>query len=550
MIKKCTILFFACFWTLAISKAQTQFELTTGDTANDLAGSIIQTIDGGYLAGGATLSFGNFVDGIAWKLNANGNISWAKTYGKYQFDRICSVLQTMDGNYAFTGTVVDTFHVDQQGWFFKTDTSGNIIWSKTYGNAGEDYLSTLRGITETADSGFALLGTTNFSNGTSNIDLMVIRTDKNGDTLWTKIFRGLYNDQASEIATTADGGFVICGRTNSFGNFIMDAFLLKLDANGNTQWANRYGDAAWDEATGVHQTSDLGFVVCGSTTSFGPPDYDAMIFKTDSVGNLQWTTVLGDSMGFEALYGILQTNDGGFVSAGFAEGYSAHRLANPATIMGNDSSDVYILKLDASGDTIWNYLYGGYRLDEAYCISQANDGGFLTAAYSQSFTANNNWQGYLIKTDSLGNSCTSVAVSPPMLHPNLLVDSISFIELNDIVVDNYNMIVTPVTTSDSLFCIIASKINLPQKSFYAKAYPNPFQNKITIDLDGDFNLKDISVKFFDIAGRDVSGSFSFSKNNHNKVSCRANNNLTPGFYMLSIMENTKRIKTFKVINRP
>ena len=216
--------------------------------------------------------------------------------------------------------------------------------------------------------------------------------------------------------------------------------------------------------------------------------------------------------------------------------------------MGNDSADVYMLKLNAAGDTSWNYLYGGYRLDEGYSISQDNDGGFLTAAYSQSFTADNNWEAYFIKTDSLGQSCTSIPVYPTVLHPQLLVDTISFVELNDIVVDNYNAHAISVVTSDSLFCFISTSVNKPEENFSASVFPNPFQNKITVELNTEIDFKNVTVKVFDIAGRDVSNNFYPVMNSSNKTNLTVDKNLTPGFYFLSIFTQKKLIKTFKLIH--
>ena len=544
MIKK--YIFLSLFLILAhVSESQTRFELVAGGTLDDLASSVITTSDSGYLVGGATLSFGNYVDALIWKLNAVGNVQWAKTYGNYQFDRVCTAIQAIDGNYVFTGTAIDTLHLDSDAWLFKTDTSGNVLWSKLYGNGGVDYLSSLKSIVQTTDSGFAIIGATDFAGGVSNIDLFIIRTNAIGDTLWTKIFKGFFTDQPSSITQTVDGGFIICGRTNSHGNLIMDVFLLKLSAIGNVEWARRYGHNVWDESTSVIQTSDLGFAVCGSTTSFGAGDYEGLVFKTDSVGNLQWSTVAGNAAGDDALYAIVETNDGGFAAAGFAEGYSVHRSGNPS-LMGNDSADVWILKLNAAGDTVWNYLYGGYRLDEGYTIQQHTDGGLLTAAYTQSFTPDNSWQAYVLKTDSMGMACTGVQIFPSVLHPVLSVDTISFIELNDIVVKNYPVTASTVSMADSMFCFEYTFVNGLSNSASVFAYPNPFHNRFEIktNLIGNHPFE---IKIIDVLGKNISGKFLFQKTNDGNIACSLQKNLAPGIYFVTLASNQKLIKTFKLI---
>ncbi len=547
MSRMIKILFFVVYLSslFSLACAQSGFEKVLGGTADDLASAFCHTADSGYLLGGATLSFGNYVQGILWKLQASGNTQWANVYGNNQFDRVCSVMQTYDGNYIATGTAVDTPNINTDAWLFKTDATGNVLWSKLYGNAGNDYVSSLKGIVQTTDSGFAFVGGTDYAGGTSNVDFFVVRTNALGDTLWTKVFRAVYNDQASSIIQTSDGGFLVCGRSNSNPSLVMDVFLIKLNAAGSVQWAKRYGDAVWDESTSLIQTADLGFAVCGSTTSFGPGDYNGLIFKTDSIGNLQWTTVAGNAAGADALYGLVETDDGSIVSAGFAEGYSVHRYSN-SSLMGNDSADVWMIKLTASGDTVWNYLYGGYRLDEGYSLQKHPDGGFLTAAYTQSFTSDNSWQVYIIKTDSLGIACTGIPVFPDVLHPPLTVDTLSFIQLNDITVKNYPVLGNAVSPADSLFCFSFTSLQQPTSANDAEILPNPFVNSFHIH-SSDNNLIS-KATIFNSMGKDVTELFVQLHQPGDNITFIAKSSLSRGIYFLNIVSNKKIIKTYKLIH--
>ena len=124
--------------------------------------------------------------------------------------------------------------------------------------------------------------------GGGNSDFWILKLDSNGNTNWTKTFGGTSSDQANSIQQTSDGGYIVAGTTQSLGAGSSDFWILKLDTNGDTNWTKTFGGSDWDTANSVQQTSDGGYIVAGTTRSFGAGDYDFWILKLDTNGNMVW----------------------------------------------------------------------------------------------------------------------------------------------------------------------------------------------------------------------------------------------------------------------
>jgi hypothetical protein len=206
---------------------------------------------------------------------------FAKTYGGTGWDVASSVQHTSDGGYIMAG-YTGSFGAGYDDIFLiKTDASGNIIWAKTYGGTYRDYASSVQ---QTSDGGYIVAGYTE-SLGTGD-DAFLIKTDANGNIIWAKTYEVIYDDRASSVQQTSDGGYILTGYTRSFGAGFYDIFLIKTDANGNIQWAKIYGGTGWDSASSVQQTSDGGYIVAGYTYSFGAGYFDIFLIKTDANGNI------------------------------------------------------------------------------------------------------------------------------------------------------------------------------------------------------------------------------------------------------------------------
>jgi hypothetical protein len=302
----------------------TYFAKTYGGTDLDWAYSVQQTSDGGYIVAGWTESFGaGYGDIFLIKTDANGNIIWAKTYGGTNWDEARSVQQTSDGGYIVAGRTRSFGAGYEDIFLIKTDTNGNIIWAKTYGGINRDEAYSVQ---QTSDGGYIVAGWTDSWGG-----ILLIKTDTNGNVIWAKTYWG---NRAYSVQQTSDGGYIVAGVTHPFSAGYDDAFLIKTDANGNIQWAKTYGGTYWDWASSVQQTSDGGYIVAGTTWSFGAGSYDIFLIKTDANGNIQWAKTYEVTVA----YSVQQTSDGGYIVAGY--GWS----------FGTGSTDIFLIKTDANGN--------------------------------------------------------------------------------------------------------------------------------------------------------------------------------------------------------
>ena len=288
-----------------------------GGINDDEARSLIQTDDGGYALAGHTWSTAGGYDFLFVKANHNGDIEWSKTYGGAGTEYGGSVIQTTDGGYAISGNTWSSSSVGHfDFWFIKTDAYGNVEWDKTYGGTDED---TAREIVQTSDRGYAIVGYTK-SYGAGDYDFWLVKTDSRGNIEWSKTYGGASDDVPNYLVCTNDGGYAMAGYTHSFGAGIGDFWLVKTDSVGNIQWNKTYGGIDSDGAESAIQTSDGGYAIAGATLSFGAGDWDFWFAKTDSDGNMQWNKTYGGGNRDEAKC-VIQTVDGGYAIAGFTESF-------------------------------------------------------------------------------------------------------------------------------------------------------------------------------------------------------------------------------------
>jgi len=210
-----------------------------------------------------------------------------------------AVAAVKDG-YVYIGQYIDA--VKRQMFIAKVDLNGDTLWTNIYGIAPEIYYTGRCGsLIETSDGGFAMCGTYSDSSG-GQVDLLFVRFDSMGDTLWKKKYGGNNYDEGNCCIELSDKSYVLFGRTDSYGNGQEDFYLLKIDSTGNQLWQKTYGGSKNENGLYVEQTYDKGFILSGWTNSFGAGDYDGYIVKTDSNGNFKWKKTFGSTLVVHLLY--------------------------------------------------------------------------------------------------------------------------------------------------------------------------------------------------------------------------------------------------------
>ncbi|MCK4395869.1 T9SS type A sorting domain-containing protein [candidate division WOR-3 bacterium] len=300
---------------------------------------------------------------LLWSINVLAQAPdtlWTRTYGGAEGDVGYSVQQTTDGGYIIAGYTYSFGAGESDCYLIKTNADGDTVWTKTYGGIHWDYAYSVR---QTSDGGYIIAGfSTSFGAGFR--DAYLIKADENGDTIWTRTYGGTEYDEVNEVQQTSDGGYIIVGITLSFGAGGGDVYLIKTDSNGDTIWTKTYGGAEGDAGNSVQQTSDGGYIIAGITLSFGAGNGDVYLIKTDEIGDTIWTKTYG-GIHLDIAYSVRQTSDGGYIILG---------ITHPT---GLEMGDVYLIKTDANGDSVWAKIYEHDGYDYAYSVQQTSDNGYI-----------------------------------------------------------------------------------------------------------------------------------------------------------------------------
>jgi uncharacterized delta-60 repeat protein len=315
------------FLTTPAFSAPDGWAATYGGDGGDWSHSIQQTRDGGYIVAGTTSSFGAGNDD-AWvlKLKSDGSVEWQKTYGGKSTDVAVSIQQTVDGGYiAVAGTF--SFGAGKYDiWVLKLSPEGTVEWQKTYG--GYSYESA-HFIQQTRDGGYIVAGETS-SFGAGLTDAWVLKLKPDGAIEWQKTYGRARFDRAHSIQQTREGGYIVAGETRSFGAGEGDFWVLKLRPDGAVEWEKTYGGQKGDEAYSVQQTRDGGYIVVGYSESFPAigKGTDLWVLKLKPDGTVEWQKTYGGILVFPSRnYSVLQASDGGYVVAGATDSFGVERDA-------------------------------------------------------------------------------------------------------------------------------------------------------------------------------------------------------------------------------
>ena len=399
-ITKTVILLLFIVASTKIAKGNIEWEKTFGGSEWDYGYYVQQTTDGGYIIAGQTRFLETdpnktgFVDNIFLiKTDTQGNTLWERTFEDSRPGIGNCVQQTTDGGYIITGT-----KDEHKVYLIKTDSNGETLWEKTL-VGGDRYYG--HSVQQTTDGGYIVTGLKHIFVETgiypTKEDVYLIKTDSNGNMLWEKTIGGSDSDMGNCVQQTSDGGYIILGSTYSYGAGNEDVYLIKTDPNGNTLWERTFGSSEWDFATSIQQTSDGGYIIAGDIRhiNYNVSDPDEYIFycgfyliKTDSNGEKIWEkTFEGDNSYSDYITSAQQTTDGGYIIANSKEPYGA------------GESDIYIMKTDSNCEKIWEMTVGGIDDDMGKSIQQTTDGGYIIAGSTYSYRAGKS-DVYLVKLSS------------------------------------------------------------------------------------------------------------------------------------------------------
>ncbi len=271
-------------------------------------------------------------------------------------------------------------------------SEAELVWTRTYGGEGSDFA---RRLVQDGGEGFIIAGwTESFDAGLR--DIYLLKIEAMGNRVWERTYGGPTRDEALDIIHCRDGGFVIAGRTGwteALGVRSEDAFLAKIDGEGNLIWNRTYGSNGTDSAKCVVESPDGGFVFAGVTTHSADPylhseSGDVYVVKTDGEGNVIWNRTYGG--GGSDWANCMVTSSDGYVIGGITWSFSTN------------SYDVYLLKIDHAGEKVWEKAYGGSGYDEASSIVRSGDGRLIVAGETRSFGAVFA-DVYLLEIDNDGN---------------------------------------------------------------------------------------------------------------------------------------------------
>ena len=364
------------------------FSNTYNDASFDYGRYLIQTNDDGYLVAGNTSLLGDdYSNVLMLKVDHTGEQVWRKDYTYSSNDRVNTVIELEDGSLVMAGFSTSNTNSSKDLLIMRTDSEGNIEWQSLYGDTRDEIANS---ISSASDGGFIIAGEITNEN-TGNSSCYLLKVNNKGEFEWDRSFGGSLNDQGFFLISANDGGFVITGVTRSQNDSSGDLWLIKVNNTGEILWEKTFGGENFESGRSLQQTSDEGYIIVGQTESFGNGNNDAYLLKTDSQGNEIWSRTYGGSGTDQGRY-VVETLDQGYIISGYTDSYGS---------MGG--FNFWLIKTDSNGDLEWQEYYGGSGDDRAFCGIQASDGGY--AIVGQSNTGGSTGVDILlVKTDDIGNA--------------------------------------------------------------------------------------------------------------------------------------------------
>ncbi len=351
-----------------------------GGNQDDRGYAVQQTSDGGYVIVGSSTSYGAGGSDL-WilKVDASGEFTWSKTYGGQGNDVGKDIVQTSDGGYIITGyTRSFSSGGDMDLWLIKTDSNGESClyndggtctqnsskWVKSFGTSGNDYGNSVK---ETSEGDFIVAGKSG-----RIPSVFVVKTNSLGEKIWENLYGTGPGDRGQYIIERQDLGFLIVGKENP-NNADDNLCLINIDMDGLEVWHSLYGGGNTDGGNHVSEVSGGGFIIAGSSRSYGNGNWDDMwLVKTSTGGSMEW----------QKTYGGNYTEIGNYVHEKIGGGYI---ITGSTESIGQGLYDIWVVSTDYTGNEIYSQTFGGNMDDKALRGSKSDNGELLVIGYTNSF---------------------------------------------------------------------------------------------------------------------------------------------------------------------
>lgn len=373
----------------SFAQAPRKFYMRFGGNGYDVGYDVKQTLDNGYIITGSTSSFGQGnTDLYLLKLDSMGKRKFEKSFGNYNNEVGKSVLQLLDSSYVTVGYTNSTGFGGYDIFLLKTDKNGNLLWQKTIGGSDWDFAYSLQ---TTFDGGFVIAGTT-YSYGHGNADGYVVKTDGNGDVVWTKTYGGQYDDEFKSIVQTSDGGFALTGYTKSYNDVDSgDVWVFKLDIMGDSVWCKFFGGSREDFANEIIQHPSGELYIVGGTKSYGVNRnyYSAYSFRLYNNGNF-YNQTIDNTSSDDAIFNSIVVSK------------RTPNLVNTISYVkvSGYEKQIKVLEMDFGLNYYASAGFGSIMNDELYKLIATKDKGYAAVGYTEGDGAVLR-DGYFLKLDSL-----------------------------------------------------------------------------------------------------------------------------------------------------
>jgi hypothetical protein len=478
-----------------------------------------------------------------------------------------------DGDISYNHGTIDM-------WFVNVDTNGGLIKEKTFGGSyAEAGFIDIKALNDTT---FYLAAWSQSTDGDISNNpwpgpsgnLWILQVNKQGDILWETMAGGSKTDELRDMRVTADEGILLLAFTSSYDGDVTgyhggyDLWLTKIDSTGQKQWSKCFGGTGFEEGGSVIQTTDGGYMVVGETDGSGGGNYDSTcnhhnpasgfldlwVVKLDAEQNIEWQQCYGGTYSDHA-FNVIEQNDGYIIlGSTMSNDGDVSGLHDPPGNSEN-SSDIWVFKIDKTGNLLWQKCLGGSNNDDARNIFTTTDGGYMIVGSTRSsdgdvtgYHGTHGWSDdiWFAKIDSVGNLLWQYCYG---------AQYDEFLYRGVVQKSDWDYVLAIGTNSGEWRCYSGGYpdfriaelydstvgVNVTSaKNVQAKVYPNPANSVLNVELANTPRANNTTIEMIDINGKRVLKYVPKNKMSHLNI-----NPLKSGLYLVKIQTGstvtTKRI---------